>query len=181
MRVGSGKFKARALKVPAKIRPTSQMVKKALFDILGDKITDSSFLELFAGSGNVGIEALSRGAKSVTFVEADRICAKVIAGNLKQLGLGLEVKILTRQADKALSILAGQGAKFDLIFLDPPYRQNRLKNSLINITQYDILSPQSWVIAEHYKTEVLPQELPGLNLEFTKKYGDAALSFYRKA
>lgn len=178
-----------------KIRPTSQKVKEALFCILGQAIPGSSFLELFAGSGSIGIEAKSRGAQRVFFVENNRICIKTIEANLKHLKIaykfGLKsrpapnqkeasVRLLTLPAAKAIKILNQEGEKFDFVFLDPPYRQDSLKNSLINICLYDILKPHSYVIAEHSQSQVLSQHLLKLRLMFTRRYGDTALSFYQR-
>ncbi|MCQ9208245.1 MAG: 16S rRNA (guanine(966)-N(2))-methyltransferase RsmD [Omnitrophica bacterium] len=180
MRVIAGKFKGRILKMPkgAKIRPSSQKIKAALFNILGEQIHGASFLELFAGSGNIGIEALSHGAVKVTFVERNRLCIKAIQSNLKRLGL--EAEILSFDVERAIHLLKQKGEKFDFVFLDPPYYEDKLKNCLIKLGRYDILRPHSYVIAEHNKREVLPEQLPRLKLMFTKRYGDAALSFYRK-
>lgn len=195
MRVISGKFKGRILKVPRglRIRPTSQKVKEALFDILGKQINNASFLELFAGSGSIGIEAKSRGAGSIFLVESKRSCIEAIRKNLVQLNIlynyGLKPQNSKKQADvtllpidveRALQTLSQKGVKFDFVFLDPPYFQDKLKNSLIKICHYDIVSVRSYVIAEHHKDEILPHLLLTLRLMFTRRYGDAALSFYQK-
>jgi len=184
MRIISGRFKGHVLKVPkgVEIRPTSEKVKKALFDILGAAISGASFLELFAGTGSVGLEAKSRGAARVFFVENNRICIKTIKENLAKLRLLREpdVVLLPMDVDEALALLHQKSDKFDFIFLDPPYAQKHLKNSLIKIAQYDILNPRSYVIAEYRKEQILPQGLAKLKLMFTKRYGDTALSFYEK-
>lgn len=183
MRIISGKFKGHILKVPkgVKIRPTSEKVKKALFDILGAAISGASFLELFAGTGSVGLEAKSRGASKVLFVENNRRCVKTIRENLAKLKLlrDPDVVLLAVDVGEGLEMLARQAERFDFIFLDPPYAQEHLKKSLIIITQYDILNPRSYVIAEHGKEQILPQRLAKLKLMFTKRYGDTSLSFYQ--
>ncbi|UCB57490.1 MAG: 16S rRNA (guanine(966)-N(2))-methyltransferase RsmD [Candidatus Omnitrophota bacterium] len=182
MRIIAGKFKGRNLSVPkgVKLRGTSQKVKEALFCILGNQIRGASFLELFAGSGNVGIEAKSRGADKVFFVENNRACIKTIKENLKRLGIKeTETVLLPLNAERALRVLNQRHEKFDFIFLDPPYYENQLKNSLIKITLYDILKPRAYVVAEHHKKEVLPHLFRGLSLIFTKTYGDTTLSFYQ--
>ena len=183
MRVIAGEFKGRKLYMPkgVKIRPSAERVKEALFNILGQKISGAKFLELFAGSGNVGIEARSRGAKVVAFVDNHRLCIRAIEQNLKRLGVDkASVMLLPLEAEKAIEVLCRKGQKFDFVFLDPPYYQDKLKNCLIKICHYDILKAHSWVIAEHNKRKILPQQLPRLKLMFTKMYGDTALSLYQK-
>ncbi|MBN3037817.1 MAG: 16S rRNA (guanine(966)-N(2))-methyltransferase RsmD [Candidatus Omnitrophica bacterium] len=195
MRIITGKFKNRALRMPkgAKIRPTSEMVKKAIFDILGPVVVDSSFLELFAGSGNVGIEALSRGAREVVFVDNDRRCMRSVEENLKSLNMayiyGLDekaasnktaIKLLPFDAQRALEVLSDRGCKFDIAFLDPPYGEDNLKNCLIKISRCDILNARCLVVAEHSTRDVIPQRFSNLTLLSSKEYGDSTLSFYQK-
>jgi len=195
MRVIAGKFKGRILKMPRgiKMRPTSQKVKEALFCILGKELCGASFLELFAGSGNIGIEAESRGAQKVFFVENNRMCVKTIESNLTRLRIpynyGLRpqkvkkeasVTLIPLDAERAVKMLYRRREKFDFVFLDPPYYQTQLRNSLIKICLYDILKLHSCVIAEHHKKQILPQQILGLRLMFTKSYGDTALSFYQR-
>jgi 16S rRNA (guanine966-N2)-methyltransferase len=137
MRIISGKYKGRTIKMPKGIRPTQDKVRKALFDILGD-IEGLSFLELFAGSGAVGFEAFSWGAKEVVFVENNRRCTEKIKENLSALGLvelpacpaspagGRQAgRVIELDVFKALKQLNNQGEKFDIIFLDPPYYRRK--------------------------------------------------------
>lgn len=195
MRVIAGRFGGRRLSIPrgAGIRPTAQKVKEALFSILGEKIDGASFLELFAGGGNVGIEAISRGAAKVVFVENNRACLKTIGANLDKLGIsynyglkplrekpGIQVSILALDAQGALRQLEQNDQKFDLVFLDPPYYQNCLKNALIKISHYDILRPRAFVISEHSKRQGPAHHPLTLKLILSKDYGDTALSFYQK-
>ncbi len=179
MRIIAGKLKGHRLETPrgVNIRPSSQKAKKALFDILGEKIRGASFLELFAGSGNIGIEAKSRGAKSVFFVENNRSCIKVIKANLRRLGICAQV--LPFDAEKAIEVFYKKKQKFDIVFLDPPYYKNELKNTLKKVSLYDILQPHSYLIAEHNKKQVLPQQIHSLRLIFSRSYGDSAFSFYQ--
>ena len=179
MRVIAGKFKGYILKMPkgVKIRPTKDMVKEALFSILGKKVYGASFLELFAGSGSIGIEAKSRGAGVVTFVENNCLCIRAIKANLKRMGI--TAALLPLDVERAVKVLDQKRQKFDFIFLDPPYYQDKLKNCLIKICRYDILKTCSLVIAEHSKREILPHLLPKLKAMFTKRYGEAVLTFYQ--
>jgi len=176
-----------------KMRPTSQKVKEALFCILGKELCGASFLELFAGSGNIGIEAKSRAAQKVFFVENNRMCIRAIEDNLARLRIpynyGLRprkikkeasVTLMPLDAERALRALYRRREKFDFVFLDPPYYQAQLRNTLIKTCLYDILKPHSYVIAEHHKKQILPQQITGLRLMFTKSYGDTVLSFYQR-
>jgi len=206
MQIIAGKFKGHIIKLPklachakgragrgVKIRPTSQKVKAALFNVLGGKIEGASFLELFAGSGNIGIEAASRGAGVLTLVESNRFCIRTIEENLRHIGMrysyglagldagkGTGTILLPLDAERALRLLCQKGRKFDFLFLDPPYYQDKLKNCLIKVCSYDILKSRSLVIAEHSKGEILPPVFSGLRLMLTKRYGDTILSFYEK-
>ncbi|MFH1045381.1 MAG: 16S rRNA (guanine(966)-N(2))-methyltransferase RsmD [Candidatus Omnitrophota bacterium] len=191
MRVTSGIFKGHLLKSPkgGNVRPTSELVKEALFAIIGEKIEDSSFLELFAGSGNVGIEALSRGAKQVVFVEKSRHCIKTIEVNLHNLGVaykhglsspGASAYLLGIDTERSLTMFARSGYAFDIVFMDPPYADCEPKNCLLKINRYDILKDHSLLIVEHSRRNRAPQTDTGLSLLNTRTYGETALSFYAK-
>lgn len=187
MRIISGKLKGRQIKFPKNIRPTQNKVRKAVFDCLGDSVEGSAFLELFAGSGAVGIEAFSCGAKRVVFVDSDINCLKLIETNLISLGIkpcqdkdGLSREIYRKDSLEALCFLEKQRLKFDLIFLDPPYLTGLAKKSLLAIASYDILNPLGIVVIEHGKKEELPQTEGSLILFKRKHYGDKILSFYER-
>lgn len=178
MRIISGKYKGRIIRMPRGIRPTQNKVRKALFDILGD-IQGLSFLELFAGSGAVGLEALSQGAKEVVFVESDSKCKKAIKENLTLLGY-LCYSVIALDASKAIQRLHKDKKKFNIIFLDPPYYHNLTKKTLLNLSTYDILSPNGFIVAQHFKKDILPDRIGNLIILRQAEYGDTLLSFYRK-
>lgn len=187
MRVISGRLKGRKIKFPENIRPTQNKVRKAIFDCLGDSVKDSAFLELFAGSGAVGIEAFSHGAKSVAFIDSDLNCLKLIESNLTSLGIGhrqgvegANCRIYRKDSLEAPYFLQRQGLKFDIIFLDPPYQAGLAKKSLLALISYDILQPLGIVVIEHSKKEELPQAEGSLILFKQKRYGDKTLSFYKR-
>jgi 16S rRNA (guanine966-N2)-methyltransferase len=178
MRVISGRFKGRVISAPKHIRPTQDNVKKGLFDILGD-MGGISFLELFAGSGSVGIEALSLGAEEVVFVEFDRLSSAKLRENLAALGLN-DQTVIPGDALRVLksSLLAGR--LFDVIFLDPPYYKDTAKKTLQILGACDILAAHGFVVVQHFKKDVLPENEGMLALFRQVRYGDTVLSFYRK-
>ena len=178
MRIISGIYKGRLIKMPKGIRPTQDKVRKALFDILGD-IKGLSFLELFAGSGAVGFEAVSRGIKDLTLVEYNQNCLLAIRKNIESLKLKA-CNLYPKEAGRVIKAFYNNERKFDLVFLDPPYYKNLAKKTLLNLSAYDILAPNGWVIAQHFKKDVLPEIVGNLTLFRKASYADTVLSFYRK-
>ncbi len=185
MRVIAGRFRSRTLASLAgrETRPTYDRLKETLFNVLSaaDKLEGMTFLDLFAGTGAVGIEALSRGAARAVFVEASRAAAKVIAANLKSLGMGEEAEVLECDAAEGLRRLGTRGDRFDLCFLDPPYHaQGAYEQMLRLLGEGKLMRDDSWVIAEHEK-----RFDPGEGSERLERFrrleqGDSALSFYRR-
>ncbi len=194
MRITSGIYKSRQIAMPKGIRPTQDKVRKAVFDILGD-IGGLSFLELYAGSGAVGLEAKSRGAGELVFVEDNRDCIPIIQKNIIALKV-TGYNLITLSADKAIEILQKEAKSFDIIFLDPPYYRDmilrfrsapkaELKDSLAKktlqiISACDILAPNGLLVAQHYSKDDLPGCLGVLSLFKRSRYGDTILSFYRR-
>jgi 16S rRNA (guanine966-N2)-methyltransferase len=178
MRITSGKYKGRVLRAPKGIRPTQEKVRKALFDILGG-VEGLSFLELYAGSGAVGLEAFSRGARSVVMVEHNRDCQMDIGKNIEVLG-ARGCQLIPVEAQKAVEALARKGARFDIVFLDPPYYQELSKKTLQMLGAYDILAPDGLLTIQHFKKDELPHICGEFILVKEAKYGDTVLSFYRK-
>lgn len=181
MRIIAGKYKGRIIKAPhaGKVRPTSDMVRAALFSIIGARVNDAYVLDLFSGSGALGIEAISRGAKEVIFVENDKKTADVIKNNLAGLGIAEGFKIMATDAGKAVCALKKGGSAFDIVLLDPPYHNlEGLKKILLDISGYDILNPHGLVILEHFKKDVLEDKVGNLSRSRIACYGDALLSFY---
>ncbi len=144
MRITTGEYRGRTIRMPAGIRPTQDKVRKALFDILGD-IEGLSFLELFAGSGAIGFEAVSRGVKDLTLVEYGRDCLLAIKNNIESL----KVKacgVYPIEAEKAIKVLHKEARLFDIIFLDPPYYKALSKKTLQTLSAYDILTKDGFII-----------------------------------
>jgi 16S rRNA (guanine966-N2)-methyltransferase len=177
MRVTGGIGKGRKLKVPAgsRVRPTSDKVKQALFNILGERVADASFLDLFAGAGGIGIEALSRGAGRVVFVDASRASLNVVNHNIEQTGFEERSQAVLAKAE---SFLKKPSGSYDIVFLDPPYADEMLP-LLELIAGAGILKPGSIVIAEHFKKQPSPARAGDLTLYREAKYGDTVLAFYK--
>jgi len=178
MRITTGKYRNRKLFYPRSIRPTQDKVRKAVFDILGD-ISGLTFLELFAGSGAVGFEALSRGALELTMVESERDSVLAIKKNINALGAS-SCNLYYLDAEKAVKLLARNKKRFDIIFLDPPYHLAKVKKILQTLEAYDILSPNGLILVQHSKLELLPGNSPNFSLIKEAKYGDTWLSIFRK-
>lgn len=176
MRVTGGIGRGRRLKVPAgsRVRPTSDKVKQALFNILGDRIENSVFLDLFAGAGGIGIEALSRGAARVTFVDASRDSLQSIQQNVEQMDFGACAEVVFAKAE---SFLKKPSGPYDIIFLDPPYAEE-LAPLLARIAGSGLMKQDAIVIAEHFKKQPSPERAGALVLSRQAKYGDTVLAFY---
>lgn len=183
MRIIAGTFRSRQLKPLKKlpIRPTSDMLRETLFNILGSRVEGARFLDLFAGSGAVGIEAISRGASDVVFVENHRATARLIRENLGLLEISAGARLISSEALAAIAKLEAEHANaFDLIFLDPPYANERDYHSVLHTLERSLLvGDSSVVITEHRKTFCLPLTIGRMQQFRMLKQGDAALSFYR--
>jgi 16S rRNA (guanine966-N2)-methyltransferase len=183
MRVIAGKYKSRRLEAPPgmKTRPTSDRLRETLFNVVAPLVGDSVWLDLFAGSGAVGIEALSRGAQSVYFVESASAAARTIRKNLQTLAIGEGAEVIERDVSVALRMLDSQAVSCDFIFLDPPYRKMGDYEQVLGfLSQSQLLKPQSLVIAEHDKHFDPGNDFGSLRRQRTLRQGDAVLSFYMR-
>ncbi|MFA6129944.1 MAG: 16S rRNA (guanine(966)-N(2))-methyltransferase RsmD [Candidatus Omnitrophota bacterium] len=178
MRITTGKYHNRKLFMPRGIRPTQDKVRKAIFDILGD-IGGLSFLELYAGSGAVGFEALSRGVSELTMVECNHNSVLAIKKNIALLKAS-SCNLYYLDAEKAIKLLCRDKKSFDIIFLDPPYHEGMAKKILHTLEGYDILAPNGLIVAQHPKTELLAEPSPKFNLIKEASYGDTLISIFRK-
>ena len=179
MRVITGTARGVQLKTPDGMvtRPTTDRVKEAMFSIIHFDIPGADVLDLFGGTGQLGIEALSRGAKSAVFVDAGDPACKLIKENLKRTKLDGSARVI--RADY-LEFLRRTGEKFDIILLDPPYAEVFLENSLKMITEIDILQSGGIIIAERPLGKDLLQNLEGFTRSRDYKYGNTLLTVYRK-
>ncbi len=172
--------------MPGGIRPTQNIARKALFDLLGQDLQGVEFLDLFAGSGAVGLEALSRGARRVVFVEKMPPIAELIQENLRLLDTSSSgprqsfYEVLNMDAFAAIKLLARQGKKFDTVFSDPPYGGGLAKKTLNLLLAYDIFNPNCTVIIQHERKEILPETEGRFLLLGHRKYGSTILSIYKK-
>jgi len=184
MRVIAGKYKSRRLAAPTGVqtRPTSDRLRETLFNVVAPYMEDSVWLDLFAGSGAIGIEALSRGARSVYFVESAVAAARTIRKNLHTLAIDEGADVIERDAATALRMLDTQAVLCDFVFLDPPYRKlGDYEQVLGFLSQSQLLNPGSQVIAEHDKHFDPGDSFGSLHRHRTLRQGDAVLSFYSKA
>ena len=180
MRVVSGTAKGVALKTPdgMSTRPTADRVKEAMFSIIQFDIPGQRVLDLFGGTGQLGIEALSRGAKSAVFVdEADAAC-KLIQENLKRTKMEHLAKVVRSDYKTFLKTTKD---KFDIIFLDPPYAEEFLENSLKLITEIDILQTNGIIVTERPLGKDLPWQFSGYIRSRDYKYGKTLLTIYRRS
>ncbi len=176
MRVTGGTGRGRRLKVPAGsgVRPTSDKVKQALFNILGQKTTNSLFLDLYAGAGGIGIEALSRGAERVVFVDASRESVNAVKRNIEQTGFGDRATVIQSDVERFLKRPSGP---YDIVFLDPPYAVEPAP-LLQLVASAGILKPDTVVVDEHFKKQPSPEGAGALKLVREARYGDTVLAFY---
>ena len=179
MRVITGKARGVQLKTPEglKTRPTADRVKEALFSIIQFDIPNTRVLDLFGGTGQLGIEALSRGAKHATFVDADEKACNLIRENLRRCKLDGDGKVVRGDY---LEYLNRCKEKFDVILLDPPYAEVFLENALNKISEIDILESGGIIVAERPVGKPLLCEFSGFTRSKDYKYGQTLLTLYRK-
>ncbi|MBS3887219.1 MAG: 16S rRNA (guanine(966)-N(2))-methyltransferase RsmD [Dethiobacter sp.] len=177
MRIIAGCARGRRLKTRKgqETRPTADRIKEALFNILASRVVDCSFLDVFAGSGGIGIEALSRGAQSCVFIEKSSLCAKIIKENLSLAGLAERAVMLTMDAAAALTYLCTKAASFNLIFFDPPYFSDELEHALQ--VAVPLLLPGGLIVVEHHSRDHCWYNADHWTKLREKTYGNTTLSF----
>jgi 16S rRNA (guanine966-N2)-methyltransferase len=186
MRVIAGQYRSRLLKSlkGLALRPTSDKLRETLFNVLGPEVAGSYFVDLFAGTGAVGIEALSRGAAGVVFIENHAPAVALIRKNLESLAIRTGATVLSSEVLRGLQTLLSRHRAqpaFDYVFLDPPYAAaDEYLRALRYLGSAAILSPNAIVIAEHRKTFALPDKIENLHQVRLLRQGDAALTFYRR-
>jgi 16S rRNA (guanine(966)-N(2))-methyltransferase RsmD len=180
VRIIAGELGGRVLVAPAgrATRPTSERVREALFSILGD-VAGLAVLDLFAGSGALGLEALSRGAARAVLVEQARPALKALQANVRALGLADRARVVAAPAERALSRLAGEGERFGLAFLDPPYAGDDGARALAALVAQGVLASGAWIVLERATRGAPLAAPPGYERAFERAYGDTTIGFYR--
>lgn len=182
VRVIAGKFRSRRLKGPGPLglRPTSDRLRETLFNILGPAVADSLFVDLYAGTGAIGIEAISRGARQVIWIESSPKATQLIRHNLAALGIVSGAEVIEADALAGLRRIAGRHLVADFFFLDPPYeRTEEPLRVLAFLDRSHLVAPQGMVIVEHASGAEVPKRLDRLECTRQVEQGDATLSFYR--
>ena len=180
MRIIAGEMRGRQLTTVAgmQTRPTSDKVKGAIFNVLGDKVLDARVLDLFAGTGNLAIEALSRGSREAVLVEKSLEAHQVIKRNLEQIGVGHQAKLLL--VDAFLYLKRNPHEVFDLVFLDPPYRQELVPKVILALSEHAYLTPTGVIIVETAKNEKLNMDNYPFEIRKTGQYGYTLVWYLQK-
>lgn len=181
MRVISGERKGRRLLAPKgmQTRPTSDRVKEAIFNILGLHFQDISVLDLFSGTGAMAIEALSRGASIAVIIDDSPEAILWIRRNLSACGFEGKAKLIRWNIARNLRCMSRISCKFDLVFLDPPYRKGLIEPAFSHLIEENVLNNHARIVVEHASTEALPDHFQNMIREDVRKYGDTGVSFYR--
>jgi len=181
MRIIAGTFGGRRLHPPRgpAIRPTADRVREAIFSIIGPAVAGAEVLDLFAGTGAMGLEALSRGAARATFVDQSRHAVQLIRLNVELCRTSDRVSVIQGSASEVIRRLAAQREAFDLIFIDPPYGRNTIQQILRILGE--VARPETMVVAEHGSRDLLPVQLQEWSQTEERHYGDTMVSFYIRA
>ncbi len=180
MRVISGLYKGRKLHGPRglDLRPTGDRLKETVFNILGPGLQGSVFVDAFSGTGSIGIEALSRGAKEVVFIESGKEGVSLIRQNLQLCGVTAGFRLLAQDIFSAFRALGREGFSGDTVYLDPPYDWQPYKDLIDTLAAVSIVGPASRVILEHHRKSSIPETGTGYRLMRQVRQGDSCLSFY---
>ena len=182
MRISAGIYRGQRLQSPKglRTRPTSDLLRQAIFNVVGPGIEGARVLDLFAGTGAVGLEALSRGAAETTFVERDRQALASLRANLDRLGLTGRARIIPDDALAAAAAFDRSGGRFDCVFLDPPYGNDLAHRCLETLAPGRILSENAVLVVQAFHKTTLPERMGALRRTWQRRYGETRLSLYRK-
>ena len=163
-----------------RLRPTSSKVREALFDILRNKIEGASFVDLYAGTGTVGLEALSRGAGRSVFVEPDELRIRTIKNNVLEIGFLEQALVIKGRAYEFLQKASAENESYDIFFIDPPYDSEEIEKVLPLLGEEGLVSEDGVVIVEHFFKRHVPEKAGRLKMKRSYRYGDTMLTLYRK-
>lgn len=180
LRVISGKVRGLKLDTPKNddVRPTTDRVKESLFNIINSYIMDSRVLDLFAGTGSLGIECLSRGAEKCVFVDVSKESISIVKSNIKKARVENESVVINADFKEAIKRLEGKD-KFDVIFMDPPYYKEMFVKALESVDNADLLDEEGIIMIEHDSKDSFPEKIGRLIQNKSKKYGNTTLTFYK--
>jgi 16S rRNA (guanine(966)-N(2))-methyltransferase RsmD len=181
LRIIAGEFRGRKIKEPGldTVRPTKDRIRQAVFNVIAAFVPGASVIDIFAGSGAYGLEALSRGAEKAIFLEKNPVCSRVIKENIDVLGVSSRSELVTADAFEWVREME-EKPRFDIVFADPPYNMGMARNILIHINRYDILNHSGLLVIEHHGEEALPDSEGVFTLLKRKTYADISVSFYRR-
>ncbi|KMT21468.1 16S rRNA (guanine(966)-N(2))-methyltransferase RsmD [Clostridium cylindrosporum] len=182
MRIISGSAKGRKIKTPDGLdtRPTSDRVKESVFNIILRYVFDANVLDLFGGTGNLGLEALSRGANQCIFVEQNKKAYNTLRENISDLGFGEKAVTYNKDSFSILNQLAIEGKSFNLIFLDPPYGKGYVEKSIEEIDKLNLLEEDGLIVSEYDNVDNVSEKIGNFEVYRTEKYGRVRISFWRK-
>lgn len=180
MRIIAGEFKGRRIEPPEgrHTRPTSDKVREAIFSILMEEIYGSVFCDVFAGSGAMGLEALSRGAKKAYFFESSAGVMTYLKNNINKCKMGDKAIVYRGDYKKGLSRLAYEKEKVDIFFIDPPFGENLIQPAMSKIEEMDILAEDGLILAEHDVRDPLPEKIGSFRMIKQRKYGKVVISIF---
>lgn len=179
MKITSGIYKYRKIEVPDGIRPTTEKVREAVFSMIQAWLPGAAVFDMFAGSGAMGLEALSRGAEHCWFCETGRANQRILASNIANCGAGESSTIIGKDFKAAIAGLAGSGVKFDLVIMDPPYHETGYyETAMMMLQEYEFLDEGSAVVAEHLYDNELSETYGSLKRIKAKKYGSIGVDVF---
>jgi 16S rRNA (guanine(966)-N(2))-methyltransferase RsmD len=181
LRIIAGALKGQQLVTPRghRTRPTADQVRIALMDTLMPYLPEARFLDLFAGAGGVGLEALSRGAMRAVLVERDADAAAALRRNVASLRVAAAARVLVMDVGRALNRLAADGERFDLVFLDPPYGAGLVEDALLRLGTGAVITMDAIVIAQHFTKQAPPARIGMLAAFRERRFGETTLTFFR--
>ncbi len=183
MRIVAGTARGRALAGPKStskhIRPTADRVRETLFNVLGQWLEGESVLDLYAGTGALGLESVSRGAARAVLVDQDREALSLCRKNVEALGFSGQVEILGQPVGRAMEALGRRGERFGLVFADPPYAARVVEEVLEGVARHGLLASGGTVVVEHDRREAAPQSHAGFSQVDQRRFGDTLVTLFR--